>query len=535
MRQSFSLLLGAGLMAAVAVQASLPSPDLIAQVHFPGAEQISADTNAVAFTNLWCSPEAQALRDQTLGKLSRAPYEWLKSKLLPGTGDGAAQLRPLLDDLLSAEWFLQLRDATNGSPEFALAIRLNAGRAQLWNENLAAVLKAWTGREVIVMNLGEWGLQKHDPPNSFRFARAGDWVVFGCGQDKLPLNDELVRRVLAEKRPVPVEKNEWLTADLDWPRLACWFPSLKAVDLPETRCQAVGRNGSLRLDGRLIFPQPLALTLEKWRMPVDAIHEPIVSFTAVRGIAPWLEKQNWAQPYEISPVPNQIFVWALAGYPLQTFAAVPVPNAKKALAQFEQKMSANTNWQSHFIMPVTMVMTNDQISWRGMPFIAPNLRALHGPAGDFLFAEVFPNGPKSRPLPPELFTQLDRTNLVYYDWEITSERLKLLPQLTQLSLMVTRHRQLAAESAALKWLNRIGPTLGPTVTEVTQTAPNELSFTRKSAGGLTAIELTALANWLEATNFPGCDLRLPPVHRLNKRPHPQTPGAPVAPAPAPAH
>jgi hypothetical protein len=537
MKQSFSILLGAGLMAAVAVRASLPSPDLIARVHFPGTEQISADTNFVAFTNLWCSPEAQALRDQTLGKLARAPYEWLKSKMLPGTGDGAAQLRPLLDDLLSAEWFLQLRDATNGSPEFALAIRLNAARAQLWRTNLATVMQLWTGIPVTQDQPGNWELKKHQPPNLIRFVRAGDWVVFGCGQDKLPVNDELVRRVLAEKRPAPVEKNKWLTADLDWPRLTRWFPSLKAVDLPEMRWQAVGRNGNLRLDGRLIFPQPLALTLEKWRVPVDAIHQPIISFTAVRGIAPWLEKQGWAQPYEISPMPNQMFVWAMAGYPLQTFAAAPVPDAKKALAQFEKKLSANTNWQSRFMMPVTMVMTNDQISWRGMPFIAPNLRALHGPAGDFLFAEVFPNGPKTKPLPPELLAQFDRTNLVYYDWEITSERLQLLPQLTQLTLMVTRHKQLAAQSAAIKWLNHIGPTLGPAVTDVTQTAPNELSFTRKSSGGLTAIELTALANWLEATNFPGCDLRLPTKPKIQR---PRVPGAPplktpAGPQPFPVH
>ena len=131
MKQVFLLLLWAGLMAAVAVQASPPAPDLIARVHFAGAGQISADTNAVAFTNLWCSPEAQALREQTLNKLSHAPYDWLKQKIPANLDDGAGQLRPLLDDLLGAEWFLQIRDATNGAPEIALAIRLDAGRAQL--------------------------------------------------------------------------------------------------------------------------------------------------------------------------------------------------------------------------------------------------------------------------------------------------------------------------------------------------------------------------------------------------------------------
>jgi hypothetical protein len=526
MKQFFSFLFGAGLMAAVAVHASLPSPDSIARVYFAGAERISADTNAVAFTNLWCSPEAQALRAQTLGKLSRTPYEWLKSKIPPGTGDGAAQFRPLLDDLLSAEWFLQIRDATNGSPEYVLAIRLNAARAQLWSTNLATVFQMWTGIPVAQDNSGNWELKKHQPPNLIRFARAGDWVVIDCGQDELLLGNK-VREQFLKTRPAVAETN-WLTADLDWPRLARWFPSLKAVDLPETRWQAVGRNGNLRLDGNLIFPQPLALSLEKWRVPVDAIHQPIVSFTAARGIAPWLEKQNWAQPYEISPAPNQVFVWAMAGYPLQTFAAVPVPDGKKALAQFDQKLSANTGWQSHLMMTVTMGMTNDQISWRGMPFIAPNLRVLHEPAGDFLFAEGFPNGPMSKPLPPELFAQLDRTNLVYYDWEITAERLKLLPQLTQLALMITRHQQLDAQSAAGKWLTRVGPKLGNTVTEVTQTAPNELSFMRKASSGLTAIELTALANWLEATNFPGCDLRLPPPKP--RLPHKRVPAAPAAPA-----
>ena len=51
----------------------------------------------------------------------------------------------MLDDLLSAEWFLQIRDGANGSPEYALAIHLDAGRAQLWQANLQSVLEAWTG------------------------------------------------------------------------------------------------------------------------------------------------------------------------------------------------------------------------------------------------------------------------------------------------------------------------------------------------------------------------------------------------------
>ena len=522
MRRFFLLLIWSGWSAVISAEAAPPATDLIAQVHFAGAAQISADTNAIAFTNLWCSPEAQALRTQTLDKLSRVPYEWLKAKLTPETGDGTAQLRPLLDDLLSAEWYLKIRAPSNAPPEYVLAIRLDAEPALRWDMNLKTVLESWTqlpARKSQIAGQTGWRLEKHEPPNSICCVHVGDWVVFGCGQNELPLTEEIIRKILADKRPAPSSKNDWLTADLDWPRLAQLFPVLSTIDLPEMRWQAIGRDGNLQFFGKLIFREPLPISLEKWRLPTNTIHLPFVGFTATRGIAPWLEKQTWAQPYEIAPVPNQVFFWAMAQIPLQTFAAVPVPNASRALVQLDQQLSVHTNWQSHFTMPVTMVMTNNQISWRGMPFIAPNVLALHEPAGDFLLVGFFPNGPKTKPLPPELLTELGRSNLVYYDWEITGERLKQLPQLTQLGLMLTRHKQLDAQSAAAKWLNRIGPSLGVTATEITQTAPDELTFQRKAPGGLTAIELTALANWLEAANFPGCDLRItPPRFRPGQKP-----------------
>jgi hypothetical protein len=87
----------------------------------------------------------------------------------------------------------------------------------------------------------------------------------------------------------------------------------------------------------------------------------------------------------------------------------------------------------------------------------------------------------------------------------------MLPQLSQLILMVSGNRQLSDQSAAYKWLEHLGPTLGDSVTDVTRTAPTELTFTRRANAGLTAFELTALASWLEAPNFPGCDLRLLPM------------------------
>ena len=57
-------------MTVVAAHATLPQPDLIAQIYFAGAQKISAAANANAFANEFCSIQALALRTQTADKLS---------------------------------------------------------------------------------------------------------------------------------------------------------------------------------------------------------------------------------------------------------------------------------------------------------------------------------------------------------------------------------------------------------------------------------------------------------------------------------
>jgi hypothetical protein len=518
-------------LAALVLAAAAKSPaqtDLIARVHFAGVDRISADPNHVAFTNEFSSAEAGALESQTLDKLSRVPGEWFKSKLPSGAGDGAAQLRPLLDDLLKSEWILEIRDATNGSPEYALAIRLGDKlgdkRAQLWSKNLAALLQGWTGIGISQDNPSVWSLRKHQPPDLFQFSRSGDWLIVDCGQDKLTLNGAML--------PSAAASDGWLSVEANWPRLAQLFPTLKAFDLPKLQMQAVGRGTNLQLTGNLTLAQPLP-PLEKWRIPINEIHPPLVSFTAARGVGPWLAKQGWMRPFEIQPQPDQLFVWALAQIPFQTYAAEPVPDAKAALAQLDQRLSAIANSEGNFFTSFTRTNENDEISWRGLPFIMPFVKAVREPAGDFLVGGFFPNPPKAPPLPPELLASLNQPNLVYYHWEATAGRLKELPQLSQLLLVLSRHEQVNAESAAGKWLDRIEPALGNAVTEVTQTAPNELAIKRTAGGGLTAIELLALVDWLEAPKFPALDLRLPPPRvRPGQKPF-NLLSTPAAPAPHP--
>ena len=520
------LLIFGGAFCAVKTTAS-PPIDPIVQIHFIGANNIPGDNTIYpTFRDEFCSPQAHRLQAQTLDKLSHAPGVWFKDKLPAGANDGSAQLRPLLDDFLKSEWVFEMRDAP-GSPEYALAIRLDANHAQIWQTNLRNLLESWT--KIRAQNIpGGWELKKDLLPNLFRFIRADGWVVIGCGQNQLPLSEGWFRN-----GTIPQRGASWLNANVDWPRLAQIFRVFARFDFPAIEMQAVGKDGTLQLNGTFNLSQPMP-PLEKWQMPAELIHPPVTSFTASRGFGPWLKNQNWAGTLDLSPQPDQLFSWSLGLAPLQTFVALPVPNSTNALAQLGQNLAADPGWHSHLsFSSFQLDRTPYRLSLRGTPFAAPEVLALREPEGDFLFADIFPNPPRGKAPPPELAQALNQERLVYYHWEATSERLKALPQITQLALMLTRHRQLADFSAAGQWLDLIGPTLSSSVTQVTETGPQQLSFTRSAPAGLTAFELIVLANWLEAPNFPGCDLSqatqlLKPGHRPVKKL-----SAPMAAPPAP--
>ncbi len=473
-------------LAGLAGRAEVSSPDLIAQIHFAGAEKILADTNSVAFTNTFCSAEALALRAQTADKLAAFLVRWLpantKSTAVPAS---AAQLRPLLDDLQTAEWFLEARAATGERPEVALAIRIAPARAQIWATSLKPFLPAAS------------------------FKNSNGWLIFESGTGTQKLGERLAQKISAPT-------TGWLTADVNWPRLAQWYPQLKSLGVPETQVSLKGHARDLQVFGKFLFPEKLTFTLEDWRIPTNTIHLPFVSLTAVRGFSGWLKTQAWASPGQIFPAPNQMFVWALPQVPFQTFAAVPVTEGLAALTQLYTRLKPvveSGDRANPFMIPFSLQLTNTEINFQGVPFVSPFIRAVKEPGGQFLLAGAFPNTPKGAKMPPDLLALLARKNLVLYHWEITSERMPQVLNMSQLGLLINSCKQLNANSAAFKWLQKIQLTTGVSVTEILQTGPAEMTFTRRATCGFTAVELYALANWLEAGNFPGCNLSQPPPKR----------------------
>jgi hypothetical protein len=472
-------------------RAALPQPDLVAQIHFAGGSTIAADKNYSTFADEFSSAEAKALRAQTADKLAKFFAGWFAQKSGVMVAGGPTALRPLLDELQAKEWYLEAR-TVDGKVETTLAVK--GGAAGAWQAGLKPYFRAAT------------------------FEQTGGWLIFRTSA-KAPM--------IAGK--IPALDDAWLTLDLNWPTLGKFYPTVRDLNWPETRFAVKTTPTDFKIDGKFLFPQNLTALLEPWQVPTNTLHQPFRSLTAVRGIAGWLDSQPWFADYRVYPTPNQLFIWALRGVGFQTFAAIPRTDSAEALRQASARLESaieKAKIGSELQFPLALEQTNRQTTLTGLPFIAPYLEAVNTPAGQFLLAAAFPNTPKSlEPIPADLFTRLAQKNIVFYHWEITAERIPTLLQISQFALMVSWNKQLEEHSVALKWIQSIGGKLGNTVTEGFQTGPDELTFTRKAPGTFTAFELFALANWLEADNFPGCNLKMPPRVKKFKKQN--------APAPAP--
>src|SRR5207247_225632 len=111
---------------------------------------------------------------------------------LPFAGD-AALLRPLLEDLLQDESYLEIRAVSNTPAQLAFAIKIDDQQAGRWETNLALALGKWTGaRPVAAPGTHGWKLEVPGQPAAgergspitgrVELSRAGAWIVIGWSQ-----------------------------------------------------------------------------------------------------------------------------------------------------------------------------------------------------------------------------------------------------------------------------------------------------------------------------------------------------------------
>jgi hypothetical protein len=523
----------------------------IARIHWLGMKQLSSEANAAHLVAIWNLPESRRLERQTLDKLSLAPWPLLHRNV---DTNAATLLRPLLDDLVADESCLEIRQTTNQPGELVLAIRLDDQRAALWQTNLARVLESLTGiHPVPTPEPGYgWSLKKHHDPNFLELTRVGGWTIVGAAQDHNGLLDELLTRIRQGQPPLPVgPTNDWLAADLNLSRVflagvgtsRCDVPAREIaggtgapLDTVRTAQRAVptrsegamcdfvfpgilipsitnlchlhltvtGESSNVVTRGTLEFSRPLDLTLPPWNIPTNLIDQHVGSFTLIRGLRPWLESLPAWNDLRIGPPPDQICFWAMPGLGMLSYFAAPLPDASNEVDRLTDWVLQNqscwfpTNGLAKFDKSEDL----NGLKWKGLPYMWPFMESIAVNHQGFVYGGGFPNA-EGNPMSLKLLQPiLSRTNLVYHDWEITGPRIEQWIYMGQFARLVLHKSQLPTASPGVLWLKAIAPKLGDSVTDITQTGPNQLSFTRQSTIGFTGFELNLLVDWLESPQFP---------------------------------
>jgi hypothetical protein len=496
------------------VTPTLPASDIVVRVHWLGRSRIAADTNSAFLMKIWDMPESAKLEAHVLDQFSLAPW-----RMLPGntnfavTNPASALLRPLLDDIVQQESWLEVYAPSNQPVQIAFAINLPPDRAALWQTNLALLTSSLTPHPLVP--------PKSDEGGSPLLSRSGDWTLLGWSQATNLLISDLQSH-LSEWESVEASRPTklWFETSLDIPRAAAALcpdgspagtnrgrlEPLPYADWPRIELSVTGDGNNLLTRCQLDFPKPLNLDLEPWNIPTNLIRGPLNSFAAIRGIRDCLSSWKSWNDLELGTPPNQAYFWGQQAQPMLTYCAAPMPGASNAIAKLAGFLLTQANpWMTTNAMGQFQKspVANGVDCTAGNPMLGTFAESVSQPQGEFLFAGFGRSDLTNIPPPAPVMQELQSyTNLVAYEREVTGARIKAWIYLGQALRVILYQAQLPFDGPVMKWLNMAGEKLGDSKTFVTQTGPARLTVNGISGAGLTSMEIHLLADWVESPHFP---------------------------------
>jgi hypothetical protein len=482
--------------------------------HCAGGLQLSNDLHLPTLHKVLVSPTTTKLLNRARTRLACS----LTNSLRLGDNSSAASLiEPLLSDVVGMESLGTFGGASANADSFILALHLDASGAQLWQDNLGTIFGGsgdkFTSQEFAGQRWNGGG------SNSIWIIPAQDWLLVGRGEDFAAAQAQYLTQIKAKGRPVPALEHNWLEADLTSDRLGGWFQLLQPARL---HFAVAPDEDKLLIAARILTTDDIRWKSAPWQVPKDLIRGQIISFTAGENVAAFLKMNPALSQLAGDPLTNQFYFWALDQMPLLNYMAWPEANASNTLERLSAQAPPAFNSELKNFDGTELVRPpqGNALVLRNIRLFVPALQAVEGSNGQFLFLSSFPRAPNAKPAPDALLSQIEgRTNLVYYDWELTGRRMQewqiLGKMIANRALAQTSHAQ-DDELIDTEWLSGLGSLPGNTVTEITRVAPNELSVMRKAPIGFTAVELDLLAAWI-------CEANTGPIHA------PQAGGLPFPP------
>jgi hypothetical protein len=469
------------------------------QYHFAGAAELSKDPNFETAAKIFRAPSSTNFESLVLDRLSRV--FWSRLPFEP-KGEPVEVLRPLLEDLWQCESVASFGAAPDNL-SFVLAARLDNERAQLWHENLKASMQ---GGEPYTSE-GYSGMQWS---NGFWMVQAPDWVVVGTGDGLDSVRADYLQQLHKTGRPWPALKDNWFQAVIDWPLLTAGNPATSIPLKPaRTTLDMTATGGRFHITAYLSYPEAVPWTSQPWQIPKNLPRAPLTSFTAAQGVEPYLQLDPVFSKLATDPFTNQFFCWAQPDVAFQTYMAWPVNNASNVLKDLSRNGIALLNpiLAKGDGSKLAWSPADSAIIWKKSSLMMPFLRVGPETGGNFLEAGLFVPE-EGQPVPADLWAQFEnRNDLVYYNWEKTSARVRQLRSISQIIRILppvsgssnTRAAgkvELAPLLAVEEWLGGLESDLGNTVTEISRTAPDELTVVRSAPFVFTGLEIVWLSHWL---------------------------------------
>ena len=475
--------------------------DPLVEWHFVGANQVR-EMSDLTLAEIFSLPETLDLGRAALDKFSSNAVGRFAS-VAPGQARGMAGqvMKPFLIDLARVESSLHLKRGKQGADWF-LALKLPDDRYNFWSTNLAH-LAAVAKLEKRESNKEGWTASGEG--YSLAFARGGEWTLLHGGT-----GTPAERRALFEKEEKALgqrKKGQLLALKANLPALAEVFNEPKLAHAPAIDLVATERAPGIRSEMLLDYPTDLGIKPEKWNPPTDTIRDPIyggrpalIGFTAIQGLQNHFQKSEALEKSGPEKVPNQLYIWSHHLSPFSLMWAADVGNPATVISNFTRRVLPGLAEGDTPLVGNFQFNTNTSaLTWSGLPVVVPYARPADGNDTEFLTGGFFPTvNVATNPAPPELFAELKKKNLVYYEWEITQPRIEQWRPFWQLNYILREADLIPlANSPSDKWLQTVAPKLGNTVTEVTLENPRRLKMVRQSHTGFNALELVLLSHYLD--------------------------------------
>ncbi len=489
--------------------------------HYAGSGPLKSDPNAGSVREVFRLPESRRLMNSVLEGLAQAPERQIFGTEAAAPPVRRRLLKAFLEGVLTYESFGEFNGTPGEHPNLSLGVRFPEKKLELWDRNLRRYLGTLGWKPPVSNSDSEnidWTATHPRPELLTRFVYQGEWLLFSVGPDthsKLPEWNQQIKEGIIPKR------SERSALDLrgDFRRLAKWLADLDLDLVTRFDLKFIPEDTTVRTEARFSIAQPVQAPLPSWEVPTKLIADPIVSFSGLRGLNPLIEKLPMSNPLRQEGLPSQVFSWSRPSvvssnsipiFPL--YLAWPIPQAAIPVAPLTKQLPllmGSGIMTSGSARLVSFPQRNETILQIMPGFIQPFIRGATNETHGVRVAGLFPLSPAFRSIPQGLIDQLEsQENIVYYQWEITQNRIETYRVLAQFLAFLFQKPQSQSNRPGYRWLSAIESKMGNAVTIVRASKPNELRLNRKSHFGLTGLELNLLAQWIEAKAFPFLDKEL---------------------------